>query len=35
MIGNMYYANNVIVNIYLAESKMQDIRSKCSKVKDE
>ena len=27
--------NNLIVIMYLAESKMQDVRSKCSKVKDE
>ena len=28
-------SNNVVLNMYLAESNIQDIRSKSSKVKDE
>ena len=29
----IWITNKVIVNIYLAESNMQDLRSKCFKVK--
>ena len=27
--------NNLIINMYLAESNMQNVRSNCTKVKDE
>ena len=31
----MLICNNVIVNMYLTENNMQDVKSECSKVKDE
>ena len=31
----MQISNNVVVDEYLAESNLQDVRFKCSKVKDD
>ena len=31
----MWLSNNVVVNMYLVERNIQNIRSKCSHIKDE